>query len=384
MPAATPPRLLILSFYDIKGDPRIMKQVLRFAEEYDVTTCSPGPSPDPRVTHIALDASFTPRRGRIAQAVDAFVREREWFRFTYRQVPTVAQMRLLLRGRRFDAVLANDVETVGVALEVAGPRRVHTDLHEFFPGLPQPDDELGRRQQRYVTWMTERHAARAASATTVGEEIAARYRPYGVSAEVVTNSPRYSARRPTATGTPIRLVHHGHPFRRRGIETMMRAVAKSAAQMTLDLYLVHSDENELGRLRGIADELGSRITIHEPVPLPELVDTLAAYDVGIFVLPPTSVNHELALPNKFFDFIQARLAVVIGPSVEMARIVRRHGLGVIADDFSEEATTAALDQLSAERVDAFKAASDSAASDLSAEPQIEVWARAIEEIVGQR
>ena len=51
------PQLLILSFDDISIDPRVIKQVRRFVDEYDVTTCSPGPHPHPGVTaHLELDA----------------------------------------------------------------------------------------------------------------------------------------------------------------------------------------------------------------------------------------------------------------------------------------------------------------------------------------
>ena len=39
------------------------------------------------------------------------------------------------------------------------------------------------------------------------------------------------------------------------------------------------------------------------------------------------------MPNKFFEFVQARLAIAIGPSPEMAAAVDRHDIGVVAADF---------------------------------------------------
>ena len=47
------------------------------------------------------------------------------------------------------------------------------------------------------------------------------------------------------------------------------------------------------------------------------------YDVGLYLLPPTNFNQRYALPNKFFEFIQGRLAIAIGPSPEMAKLVER-------------------------------------------------------------
>ncbi len=376
------PKLLILSFTDISVDPRVMKQVRRFVGEYYVTTCGAGPTPHPDVReHLPLDLFFAQPRGRWGNLLDSAAREVEWFAWTYRQIPMVWQARRALDGREFDAVIANDADAVGVALAVAGPDRVHADLHEFFPGLPAADDKLGRRQTRYWTWLTRRFSARARSSTTVGWEIADRYRAYGLDAHVVTNATPYRDGEPSETGTPIRLVHSGNAFWDRGLAEIMRAVAATSVEVTLDLYLVRYNPTEWQPLFDLADELGDRITMHDPVPQAQLVDTLAQYDMGIHVLPPLSENSMLALPNKFFDFVQARLGIVVGPSAEMGRLVREHGLGVVADSFAEDAIRRAIESLTPENVDGFKRSSAAVADELSAERQVEGWASAVRRIV---
>ncbi len=375
------PRVLILSYFDISVDPRVLKQVRRLVREYDVVTCAPGPRPHPDVEHIELDPTYSPPRGRIGNAVDDLAREWEWFGWTYRQLPMVKLVSKVLRGQRFDAAIANDADTVGVAIKMVGAERVHADLHEYYPGLPVVDDKFGRRQTRYWTWLTERHCARARSATTVGPEIAERYRAHGLQPGVVTNATPFADLTPAPTSRPLRVVHSGNAFRDRGLAEIMRAVAATRQEMTLDLYLVKSNLAEYEPLARLAEELGPRITIREPVPQSELIATLHAYDIGIHVLPPTSENNALALPNKFFDFVQARLAVVVGPSLEMARLVRERGFGVVAESFAVDDVAAALDALGVEEVDAMKRASHAAARDLSAEAQVEVWADAIAAIV---
>lgn len=358
-----------------------MKQVRRLIPEYEVTTCGPGPRPHADVEHIQLHPENTRPRGRIGNVVDDVAREREWFAWSYRHVELVRQTAERLRGRSFDAAIANDAGTVGIANRVVGAHRVHADLHEFFPGLPVSDTESGRRQVRYWSWLTSAHAAKARSSTTVGAEIAKRYQDFGLSPEVVTNAPHHRELDVTPTGRPIRIVHSGNPFRERGLAEIMRAVAAVSAEVTLDLYLTHNVVADRAYLVELAESLGRRITIHEPVSQSVLVETLHQYDVGIHVLPPTSENNALALPNKFFDFVQARLALIVGPSAEMARIVRERRLGLVTDSFDESAIVAAIGALSTERVDEFKAASDAAALDLAAESQVEVWAAAIRAIV---
>lgn len=375
------PRLLILSFFDISIDPRVMKQVRRLTDDYDVTTCGPGPRPHPQVTHVELDPSLVPHRGRIKQFLDERARKRENFAWTYRHLPIVVQTRRLLAGKRFDAAIANDADAVGIASELVGVQRVHADLHEFFPGLPQPDSELGRRQTRYWEWLVRTHCGPVASATTVGKLIAERYEAYGVHSGVVTNASPPQRLGVHPTGFPIRLVHSGNPFRDRGLEAIMRAVARAQVEVTLDLYLMKHNAAELADVVELAASLGPRIVVHDPVAQDRLIETLNAYDVGIHVLPPTSENNALALPNKFFDFVQARLGIIVGPSPEMAITVREHNLGWVTKSFEEDAIVRVLEALTPSEIDARKQASDSAAIELSAQTQVEVWADAIAQII---
>lgn len=139
--------------------------------------------------------------------------------------------------------------------------------------------------------------------------------------------------------------------------------------------------NELDSL--IANQSPGMVQVLNPLPFRELVPTLNQYDLGIFVLPPVSLNKELALPNKFFDFVQARLGILIGPSVEMASIVNQLDLGLVTDDFSVEATVRALDGIDASQVARWKQNSDRAARSLSAEMQVEEWALQLKRIWAQ-
>lgn len=52
----------------------------------------------------------------------------------------------------------------------------------------------------------------------------------------------------------------------------------------------------------------------------------APFRIGVHILPPVSFNHRYAMPDKLFDCLQARFGVLIGPSPEMAGVVREHEL----------------------------------------------------------
>ena len=111
----------------------------------------------------------------------------------------------------------------------------------------------------------------------------------------------------------------------------------------------------------------ANVHLHDPVPMEAIPTTLNAFDVGIYLLPPVNFNHVHALPNKLFEFIQARLAVVIGPSPEMAKVVKETGCGTVATEFSAMSLASAVRELTPEKVERYKQQSHHAASVLSAE-----------------
>src|SRR5690606_9619848 len=93
-------------------------------------------------------------------------------------------------------------------------------------------------------------------------------------------------------------------------------------------------------------------------------------------------NHEWALPNKLFDYVQARLGLIIGPSPEMARLAREHNFGVILDDFSADSLRREIEALTPERVWALKSASHASARTLASESQAGVWQDLIGAVLG--
>jgi len=371
------PRLVIIAFSRLVSDARVLKQIARFRDRYAVTTIGYGPAPQGVAEHCAI-----PDEAPLWQWPRVAVILRQ-YRRAYEMNAALVAARAALRGREIDAILANDIESAGIALEAVPPERVHLDLHEY---APRQREELWRWRvfvAPFVRWMVRRHAARIPSVSTVSPGLAREYRAeFGIAASVVTNAAPAIDRDPHATGTPIRLVHSGAGLANRGLALMVEAVARSTADVSLDLFLTPNDPRFMLELAELC-AASERCTLHPPVPYDELADTIARYDVGVFVLPPVNVNYRWALPNKLFDFVQARLGVIVGPTPDMAAIVREHGLGAVVDDFTAAALTRELDGLTTAKVDAWKAASHRSARALSAELEVEKWGSAIDAIVSR-
>ena len=109
----------------------------------------------------------------------------------------------------------------------------------------------------------------------------------------------------------------------------------------------------------------------------EIIPVTNQYDIGLFLAPPTTFNLQYTLPNKLFEFIQARLVVAIGPSIEMSKGVKKFNCGVVSKDFDPRSMANELNRLTTEKIMEFKQRSHEAASELNAD----VNARRIKEIV---
>ncbi|CAN5344098.1 glycosyltransferase family 4 protein [soil metagenome] len=365
-------RLLILSFSNISADARVLKQVKFFADRYDVTTYGYGPSPDDRVRHIQLDDSHGIRRWRRS---DLILRR---FRLIYGQQPAVARARADLATEQFDVILANDVDAIGLALDLEPTHGVHADIHEY---APRQNEELLIWRvfiAPYVRWMCRRFLPRAASMTTVGQGIADEYlRVYGVRAGVVTNAAPYAELAAKPVDEPIRLVHSGASLRNRRLELLVDAALTTTTPVTLDLYLMGNDPEYVQELRERAAS-SERVRFPAAVPYQQLIERLNEYDVGLHVIAPTNFNNRWALPNKFFDYVQARLGIIIGPSAEMESLLEARKLGAVAGGFDAVAVSRVLDSLTPQVVHTWKSAAVDAAYALSSESQVLIWGAAID------
>ena len=273
-----------------------------------------------------------------------------------------------LRGHDYALIVANDIDTLPLALKYRGEAKVLYDAHEYAPR--QFDGWFLWRffMQAYKEYLCRTRIPQADSMTTVGPAIAEEYtRRFDVRPEVVWNAPRYHAiPYIPRNGSHIRMVHHGGALRQRRLEVMIEAMAHLDDRFRLDFMLIPGSSGYLPELvkRASADP---RITFSSPVKPTEIVERLKGYDVGLYSLPPYSFNARHALPNKFFDFVQARLCVAVGPSPEMKKIVEQYGCGVVAKDFTAQALAETLRSLDRPKVEAYRRASDSAAVELSYE-----------------
>jgi hypothetical protein len=371
------PELLIVAFSRLDADARVLKQIHEFADDYRVTTCGYGPPPPGVADHVQLPDDAVYWRYDKARVAG------RQYRAAYWSNPAVAAALRGLEGRHFDVILANDIDTAGLAVRLAPSRGVHLDLHEY---APLQNTELLRFRlfmAPFLSWQLRRFATKATSTSTVCQSIADEYeKTFGLHPLVVTNASPYAQLEPQPVSNPVRIVHAGAALANRKLDILVDAMRGLEGVATLDLYLTKNDEAFLARLTESAAELPN-VTVRDAVPYADLLSTLNDYDLGVHLLAPTNFNNRVALPNKFFDYVQARLGLIIGPSPEMARLLNRHELGVVTDDFTPESLRRAVTALTSADVERWKRNAHAAAHALSAESQVAVWRSAVDAIAGR-
>lgn len=373
--------ILVLTFASVNSGPRPLKQVRALQERYDITTAGVGPAPRGVDDHIELqmgEGSNVAWR-LLFTAVLALRLHRIAFWASSRN----RDAWLKLRDREWDIIINHDVATMTLALRLRARIGRLTDLHEYAPRQNDQDWKWRMTVAPYFRWICKHEVPKTDAITTVGVGIADEYRRnYGFNASVVVNATPFQDLRPTALDGPIKLVHSGAPSPTRRIHVMIEAVRDTKADVTFDLYLLEDGSAYYQQLVDLAATT-ERVCIKEPVPYDQLVRTLNGYDVGLAVIAPLNFNQAWCLPNKFFDFIQARLGVVVGPSPEMVRFVDDYGIGAVAAGFDSADVARVLDGLTSEVVTEWKHRSAEHAEALSGERQVGVWVTLVDELAAR-
>lgn len=287
----------------------------------------------------------------------------------------------LLGDRTFDVVVANDARALPLAFYVARGKPVWADMHEWAPAERTHVTSWRLLVAPLMTHICKTYLPRCQAVSTVGREIVKLYNEnFGVQPTLIRNAAPFTDLEPSQNPSDglIRLVHSGGAVAGRNIENMISAVKDAGERLTLDLYLVPGNDKGkyLSQLKEQAKDC-SRIRFNSPVKPAELPQALNQYDVGIYWIPPYSINAELALPNKIFDFIQARLAIAVGPTKEMANIVEEFQVGVVSSGFSNENIVETLRSLNSEKINEYKQNTNAAAHELCFENE----AKNIEQIM---
>lgn len=371
---------LVLSYSDIASDPRVRREIdWLSADGWTVDTVGLGRHPAESVRdHFALAATGSFVRGRVGTLLlHTLLPQRARFRVLMsRRVPESVVRRI--REGRYDLVVFNELEFAPWVEDrrdftpAALRGRLHLDLHEYHNPDVRRRNLGGRITGPHYRW-TRRHIAspRFTSRTVVNTPIGELYaEEFGIPVPVqVRNAPPYvpELEPSRVDGDDIRLLFHGLPSWSRGFQEILAALRELPPRFSMT-FMLTENPRVLAMLREeiAAHPARERIHIVPPAPMREIAQRINEYDVEVVFYRPTGINLQYAMPNKFFEAAQGRLALVVGETPTMAPVVRAYGHGVVVPEFTWESLRDTLDGLDAPRVTEMKKRSMVVAEELNA------------------
>jgi hypothetical protein len=372
-------RILIISLSESRRDPRVMRHLAALRGQYVVDVAGYGDMPDGARRFFQIHRRLSVQEKMKGICLLLAGKHEQFYWDNYR----MQSARAMLNDQTYDLILANDIDTLPLALTLGGA--VLLDAHEYAPR--QFEDRLAWRVlfMRYVHHLCRTFLPKVNGMFTVCRGIAQEYEHcYGVAPGVLSNAAEHVNLTPTSVdGQAVRMIHHGGATSSRRLETMIQMFRHLDERYHLDFMLMPTNARYLKKLKQKA-AFCERIRFIDPVPMRDIALTTNKYDIGLFLLPPVNFNYAHALPNKFFEFVQARLAVAIGPSPEMADLARQHGFGIVADSFDPADLAGKLNALSAEDIFRLKTAAHHAAGTLSAEANKDILRTEVARVLGGR
>ncbi|MGB0370666.1 MAG: hypothetical protein ACPGN3_04895 [Opitutales bacterium] len=269
-----------------------------------------------------------------------------------------------IKNRTWDLVSVHDLECLPDALEMAHGCPVFFDARELYTKQDAQNWLFKLFIFRYRSKICREYLKQCSQVFTISEGFKrVYYQEFNVKSIVLRSVPRFVELEPRVVSEKsIRLVHHGVANANRSLDALIEMTGLLDDSFTLDLYLT-GDESSLNALRRLAKAY-PKVTILPPIKFEDIVSTLNEYDLGIIFYPPLNDNLEMCLPNKFFEFVQARIGVVTGPSSEMMSFINKYSIGLVIKDFSFVRLAETLNQLSIHTINNVKQNTRAVAQDL--------------------
>jgi len=367
-------KALVLSFSPLSRDGRINRQIF-FLEKEGIQVTAVGESPPFVACNRFISSNPIQKKGSsllLRKAKKLLRLIRQDFEGIYWNNIHVKHVLSQIGTEQFDLVIANDWETLPLAACLPNARIVF-DAHEYSPREFEDSWKWRLLRQPYIHYIMKRYLHNVDAMITVCSGIAAEYqREFQINSTVITNAPFSQPLKPQPTDpTRIRMIYHGVAGPSRSIEDAIEVMRLLDARFSLDMILIPGCEAYIRKIKKLAAS-NEKIRFIPPVDAQEIPTLCNQYDLGFFPLRPTNFNYRFALPNKFFEFLQARIPVVTSPLPEMARIINQYSCGVIARDYDPKTMAAQLNSLTTLEIDQMKKNADKAANEYNAEQNFKI------------
>jgi glycosyltransferase involved in cell wall biosynthesis len=371
-------KILIVCLTDLKNEPRVIRQIHQLKKRHELTCIGLADPDEENVNFLKIHKEknlFFTFIYLSFLILGLFDTANKISNKVFESLKTEIQI------QNFDLIIAHDIFLLPFCVGIKNRSALLFDAHEYYPAQFENERLWKIVFQRYIIYLCKNYLSHCEKIITVNEGIADEYyNNFSIRPEVIINASEFFNVLPTPVkNDKIRIIHHGGATPSRKIENMIKMMDYTDERFTLTLMMVPSDIKYLDFLKTYAKKRPN-IEFIDPVPMADIIYKSNEYDIGLYILEPQNFNQLNALPNKIFEFIQARLMIAIGPSPEMSRIVRQFDLGIVTSDFDPRTMAESLNKLTSEQICQYKNNSHKAAAVISSDFYMQKLERIIDTI----
>ncbi len=216
-----------------------------------------------------------------------------------------------------------------------GVRLLH-DCHEYFRGVPEL---VGRKgTTRIWKWIEDRIFPKLKQVTAVNESIAKLYREeYGNEIVVIRNVPFRKREGEAISKDSLGILpdqkvilYQGAVNLDRGLEEAIQAMKYLRCDARL---VIAGTGDKFEELQAFVkqEKVPGKVIFTGQIPFQNLYGYTLIADIGLSIEKDVSLNYHFALPNKFLDYIQANVPVLISPFPEMKVILDKYFIGEVLE-----------------------------------------------------
>ena len=258
--------------------------------------------------------------------------------------------------RPYDLLVSNDLDTLPaccMANLVKHPftRRPHLhDCHEYFRGVPEL---VGRKRvTKAWKWLEDRFFPHLRNVVAVNRSVADLYSAeYGNTIAVVRNVPYRKTMEGAFDKTKLNIgrqqkviLYQGAVNVDRGLEEAILAMKYLETDAVLVIAGIGDISVALAALAA-SNGLTEKVCFTGQIPFGELHSYTLMADLGLSIEKDVSINYHFCLPNKFVDYIQANVPVLVSPLPEMKLIVDRYRIGEFIENHDPATLAAKMDSM---------------------------------------
>ena len=397
--------ILILAAANISTCPRPMRILEALKDEikqgkYEVSVMgidNEDGSAMPKIPHIAtFSYPYAKRRnffGELRLWLDVMCRR--WDRLSFIKNRLVVKEHI--KTHRYDVMICHDLLLLPVLFagldsksnrQEAQSTRVIFDAREFYPLQNTSSLRWRLLFKAFNTYLCKTYAKRADRIFSVSPRFCELYKThFGLKAELLLSLPPYYELKPKPINPQkVKILYHGALNKNRDIHKIIYLCQKLDKRFCIDFIFTGGTKPYRKKIESAILSLQKQdcnVRVLPAVSLEQIVPFGNDYDIGFIYIPQHNHNLLATIPNKFFEYIQSRLALFLPPIESLQSITEKYDNAIISSDFSLDSMAQSLNTLSTEEISKKKQNSHIAALELNLNQNVQKIRDTLTELLEQ-